>query len=136
MSKTDQYPETLAATIASIRDSLPQISEPPAVAVEEILATQDTMSTSMAAHLESLASHYDQMAAALRDGEAGEAFSDEDLQGTGLSIISEYTPLKYNIADMNRDTNELPLIMAELEESADAIDTQQYVSATSLFVSC
>lgn len=29
---------------------------------------------------------------------------------------------------MNRDTNELPLIMAELEESADAIDTQQYVS--------
>jgi autophagy-related protein 17 len=28
---------------------------------------------------------------------------------------------------MNRDTNELPLIMAELEESADTIDIQQYV---------
>lgn len=39
-------------------------------------------------------------------------------------IISECTQVKYNDTDMNRDTNELPLIMAELEESADAIDTQ------------
>ena len=35
----------------------------------------------MASHLESLASHYDQMAGALRESEAGEVFSEEDLQG-------------------------------------------------------
>jgi hypothetical protein len=28
---------------------------------------------------------------------------------------------------MNRDTDELPSIMAELEESADAIESEQYV---------
>ncbi|KAF9466562.1 autophagy protein Apg17-domain-containing protein [Collybia nuda] len=106
MSKTDQYPETLLTTTVSIRDSLPEVSELPVTAVEDILATQDAMSTVMAAHLESLASHYDQMATALRDSEAGEAFNEDDLQ------------------DMNRDTDELPLIMAELEESADAIETQ------------
>jgi hypothetical protein len=35
----------------------------------------------MAAHLESLASHYDQMATALRESEAGEEFNDEDIHG-------------------------------------------------------
>jgi len=35
----------------------------------------------MARHLESLAAHFDQMAAALKDNEAGETFSEEDLQG-------------------------------------------------------
>ncbi|KAF5381981.1 hypothetical protein D9615_004304 [Tricholomella constricta] len=105
LSKTDEYPETLTTTITSIQDSLPEISpDPPMKFVEEILAAQDVIITSMAAHLESLTSHYGQMANALRESEAGEAFSEEDLH------------------DMNRDTNELPAIMAELEESADAID--------------
>ncbi|RDB26201.1 Autophagy-related protein 17 [Hypsizygus marmoreus] len=104
MAKTDEYPETLRATIASIRDSLPELSDPPTKMVEEILTAQDVISHSMAAHLESLTSHYGQMASALQDSEAGEAFSDEDLH------------------DMNRDTDELPSIMAELEESADTIE--------------
>lgn len=82
MSKTDEFPETLIKTISSIRDSLPKLSTPPAVFVEETLAAQDKRSTSMAAHLESLASHYDQMASALRESEAGEEFSDEDIHGT------------------------------------------------------
>jgi hypothetical protein len=41
----------------------------------------------MAGHLESLASHYDQMAGALRESEAGEVFSEEDLQG---GILMQY----------------------------------------------
>ncbi|KAF8223109.1 hypothetical protein L208DRAFT_1370346 [Tricholoma matsutake] len=105
LSKTDEYPETLVKTVSSIRDTLPELPTPPAVFVEETLAAQDKASTSMAAHLESLASHYDQMATALRESEAGEEFSDEDIH------------------DMNRDTNELPLIMAELEEAADIIES-------------
>jgi hypothetical protein len=53
----------------------------PLPGIEKILASQDTLITSMAGHLESLAAHYDQMAGALRESEAGEAFSEEDLQG-------------------------------------------------------
>lgn len=68
-------------TISSIRNSLPELSTPLAGFAEEILAAQDKGSTSMAAHLESLASHYDQMATALRESEAGEEFSEEDIHG-------------------------------------------------------
>jgi autophagy-related protein 17 len=39
------------------------------------------VSIDMARHLESLAAHYDQMATALKDSEAGEMYSEEDLQG-------------------------------------------------------
>ena len=43
---------------------------------------QAKTSTAMAGHLDSLTSHFDQMAAALRESEAGEVFSEDDLQGT------------------------------------------------------
>lgn len=90
MSKTDEYPETLATTIASIRDSLPELlSDPPMKHIEEILTAQDVTITTMAAHLESLTSHYGQMANALQESEAGEAFSDEDLHGNSSQNFSE-----------------------------------------------
>lgn len=79
MGTTDKYPETLNNTITTIRNSLPALV--PLPAVEKILASQDILITNMAGHLESLAAHYDQMAGALRESEAGEAFSEEDLQG-------------------------------------------------------
>ncbi|KAG6909963.1 hypothetical protein DXG01_014232 [Tephrocybe rancida] len=105
MSKTDEYPETLATAIESIRESLPALpDDPPMKFTEELLAEQDTIVTTMAAHLESLTSHYGQMSNALQESEAGEAFSDEDID------------------EMNRDTDELPSIMAELGVSADAIE--------------
>ncbi|KAG5653388.1 hypothetical protein H0H81_000775 [Sphagnurus paluster] len=105
MSKTDEYPETLATTIKSIEDSLPELlHDPPMKFTDDIIAAQDLIITSMTAHLESLTSHYGQMANALQDIEVGETFSDEDLQA------------------MNRDTEELPSIMAELEENADSIE--------------
>ncbi|KAG6861353.1 hypothetical protein C0995_001086 [Termitomyces sp. Mi166 len=105
MSKTDEYPETLTNTIETIRESLPTLpDELPTKYTEELLAYQDTRITTMASHLESLASHYDQISNALQESEAGEEFNDEDIDA------------------MNRDTNELPSIMAELDESADVIE--------------
>lgn len=79
LSKTDEYPETLTTTISSITASLPQLTH--VVSIEDIVSSQDGILNSMAVHLESLASHYDQMAGALRESEAGETFSEEDLQG-------------------------------------------------------
>lgn len=72
--------------------------------MQNTLTAQEANIASMAGLLESLASHYDQMAGALKESEAGEAFSEEDLQ------------------NMNRDTEELPAIMSELEENAKAIE--------------
>ncbi|KAJ7581262.1 autophagy-related protein 17 [Mycena floridula] len=111
LSKTDEFPETLNNTITSIRNSLPDNASFPGI--EVALTSQDCILTSMAGHLESLASHYDQMATALRDSEAGEAFSQEDIQA------------------MNRDTDELPSIMSELDENVANINsTHESLSAT------
>ncbi|KAG5221372.1 autophagy protein [Salix suchowensis] len=57
----------------------------------------------MAKHLESLTSHYDEMSNALHDMENGEVFTDDDMEA------------------MNRDTNELPAIMADLEDGVSVI---------------
>lgn len=50
-------------------------------------------SEEMAGHLESLANHYEQMSDILRDSEAGEAFSDADIQGEGNRMLwqTKYT---------------------------------------------
>ncbi|KAJ8589021.1 hypothetical protein M405DRAFT_874122 [Rhizopogon salebrosus TDB-379] len=111
MASTYDYPETLSAAISSIRESLPSSSDVPSI--ENILNAQQTTSELMARHLSSLTFHYEQMADALKVSEAGETFSEEDLQ------------------DMNRDTEELPSIMAELEGQAVSIEDahQQLVTA-------
>lgn len=79
LAVTDAYPENLNSTISTIQNALPYISSLPSI--NDILESQAQVSTHMASHLESLAAHYDQMAEALRESEAGEAFSEEDLQG-------------------------------------------------------
>jgi autophagy-related protein 17 len=84
LGTTDQYPETLSNTISTIRDSFPAVT--PLTSVVDILTAQENVSTTMAHRLESLAAHYDQMAVALRESEAGEAFSEEDLQGPFLLL--------------------------------------------------
>ncbi|KAJ7178587.1 autophagy-related protein 17 [Mycena crocata] len=111
LNKTDEYPETLNTTATAIRESLPDI--PPLPDMDKLLTTQDGTITIMARQLESLAAHYDQMAGALHEGEAGEAFSDEDLQA------------------MNRDTDELPSIMNELEECLASISSTNELLANS-----
>ncbi|EIN09795.1 hypothetical protein PUNSTDRAFT_101708 [Punctularia strigosozonata HHB-11173 SS5] len=95
MNRSSQLPP-LEATI-SLRPSLARVSD--------VLRVQERVSTGMAHHLESLAAHYDAMAAALKDGESGAAFDDEDL------------------AEMHRDAGELGSIIAELEQSCSSIET-------------
>lgn len=83
LSQTDAYPENLTNTISSIKSSLPVATAATSISIEHILESQADVSTHMASHLESLASHYDQMAGALKETESekGEIFSEEDLQG-------------------------------------------------------
>lgn len=82
LGRTGDYPETLNRAIESIRSSLPEPEPglPLVTRMQDTLVKQDTVATSMAGLLESLASHYEQMDTALKDTEAGEIFSEEDLQ--------------------------------------------------------
>jgi autophagy-related protein 17 len=84
LAATDSYPENLTNTISTIQNSLPVTTALPSI--NGTLQSQAEVSTHMAGHLESLASHYDQMAGALRESEAGEVFSEEDLQGRFYSL--------------------------------------------------
>jgi autophagy-related protein 17 len=79
----------------------------------------------MARHLESLAAHYDQMASALRESEAGEEYAEDDLYGEcSVPNLRWSSGSNRNLA-MNRDTNELPSIISELEASCNAIEASQ-----------
>ena len=69
--------------------------------IDKILSSQMDVSIDMARHLESLAAHYDQMAAALKDNEAGEVFGEEDLQGNMVTApvapaaLTTHVPLSH-----------------------------------------
>lgn len=82
LGRTGDYPETLTQAIESIRSSLPEpgLGPPLTVRMRDTLIDQDNVGTSMAGALESLASHYEQMDTALKDTEAGEILSEDDLQ--------------------------------------------------------
>lgn len=79
MSTTYDYPENLSTTVSSIRDSLPVSNALPPI--EFLLSSQEKTTMGMAKHLESLASHYDQMANALHDSESGISHSEEEMHG-------------------------------------------------------
>jgi len=90
LSKTDDYPETLTKTINSIQASLPEFKpDEPGILqqVQEIISAQERPARSMAAALMSLASHYDNMATALKESENGEAFTDKELQGNSMLLL-------------------------------------------------
>ncbi|KAJ3551505.1 hypothetical protein NM688_g4666 [Phlebia brevispora] len=111
LARTSDYPESLSRSITAIRDGLPtEISIPP---MDNIFADQEAVSVEMANHLSSLTSHYDQMVQALQECEMGEVFTEGDLQA------------------MNRDTEELPAIIADLDKNMAAINAShnQLVSA-------
>ncbi|KAF8813299.1 hypothetical protein BYT27DRAFT_7180774 [Phlegmacium glaucopus] len=107
-SETDEYPERLTGSINSIQTSLP-ISEsrddPTLKKVQDAITRQETNVTSMAGMLVNLASHYDQMAGALKDTESGEVLSEGEMW------------------TMNRDTEELPRIMADMERHSHNIES-------------
>lgn len=102
LARTSDYPESLSNTIAAIEGSVPAENTLPSM--QDIFQAQGIASTDMASHLESLAAHFEQMSTALEHHEAGETFVHEDLH------------------EMNRDTEELPAILSEMEERLVSID--------------
>lgn len=110
-ASTEDYDVTLSRTIEMIRASVEPVERSSTKGIiqtiESAFRAQDSAKHKMAEHLESLARHYDQMADALRESETGEEFGEEDIN------------------DMNRDTEELPAILAELEENVRSIENSQ-----------
>ncbi|KAI5120103.1 hypothetical protein M0805_002187 [Coniferiporia weirii] len=118
LAKTEDFPLILNESISSLRSSLPEVGILPPI--RDVFSLQESVTTTMAKQLESLASHYEQMAAALRDKEAGMEFGEEDLQY------------------MNRDTDELPSIIAELEDDVATVKAShdRLLSAKSARLEC
>ena len=77
---TASYTATLQDTLRAIREALPP--DKPAVDIQKTLSTQEHWTTEMAHQLESLTEHFEKMEVAQRDSEAGEMFSEDDIQGT------------------------------------------------------
>jgi autophagy-related protein 17 len=63
----------------------------PSKDVSALLTQQERSSTGMASHLESLAAHYDQMATALKEKEAGEDIGEEDMEGMWTFVTNIVT---------------------------------------------
>ena len=80
----------------------------------------------MAGLLVNLASHYDQMAGALKDTESGEVFSEGEMWSKSFCCLTFCCSSSYIIA-MNRDTEELPRIMADMEQHSHNIGDDQWV---------
>jgi autophagy-related protein 17 len=67
--------------VSPVTDRKPLVGKLPLKNLTMLLQQQEDTSTTMANHLESLAAHYDQMATALKEKEAGEELSEEDMEG-------------------------------------------------------
>ncbi|KAI9512058.1 autophagy-related protein 17 [Russula earlei] len=102
LAVTASYTATLQETLHAIRDSLPP--DKPVVDVRKMLSTQEYWSTEMANQLEGLARHFEKMGVALKESEAGEKFSEGDIQ------------------EMMRDAEELPVILAELKDALGVME--------------
>lgn len=98
--------------------SLPgEIVIPP---MDEIFASQEAISESMADHFSSLARHYHEMRDVEAQRETGEIFHEVDIQSLSMSVAEYIASLtKYSV--MNRDTEELPAIIADLEQSMSTL---------------
>ena len=79
LAKVEGSPLALNETIATLREMVPQSES--LLSVPDMLKAQESTSSTMANHLHGLTSHYDEMATALRDSEAGIEIGDEDFLG-------------------------------------------------------
>jgi autophagy-related protein 17 len=115
------FTDAITDSTTAIRASLPTSPKEASVqSITDMLDSQESTARLMAGHLETLAEHYGKMAAVLRDSEAGEIFSEEDLQ------------------DMNTDAEHLPSIIIELEKGVAHIEDlyQRLLKAHSDATSC
>ncbi|KAF9525655.1 autophagy protein Apg17-domain-containing protein [Crepidotus variabilis] len=122
LATTDDYPETLYQTISTIEAALPSVTYESSSSfpfspvsseasilqlVHDIIAGQEGLVRNMANTLENLASHYDGMATALKENEGGEVFSEDEMNA------------------MSRDTEELRMIMHEMERDMEGVQGYQ-----------
>jgi hypothetical protein len=121
---TASYTATLHETLRAIRDALPP--DKPVVDVQEILSTQVHWTTEMAHQLVGLAEHFGKMEVALKDSEAGVRFGEDDIQGT-QSCIVRLCGDSGTFQEMMRDAEELPIILAELEDAWKVVERSLYV---------
>lgn len=84
LAKTEGFTIALKESLTSITSQIPGPSSK--VQVKDLFEKQEGVASNMANHLESLASHYDQMAAVLKDKEEGIEHSEEDLEGECLTL--------------------------------------------------
>ena len=103
--------------------SLPgEITIPP---MDEIFASQEAISESMANHFSSLVRHYHEMRDVEAQREAGEVFHEADIQGPYVTLDSCFDVLRVPLV-MNRDTEELPSIIDDLENSIATLRGYEY----------
>ena len=124
LAVTASYTATLHETLRAIRDALPP--DKPVVDVQEILSTQVHWTTEMANQLVGLAEHFEKMEVALKDSEAGERFGEDDIQGKrsrALYVCGDSGTFQ----EMMRDAEELPVILAELEDAWRVVERSLYV---------
>jgi autophagy-related protein 17 len=76
-----QHRESPLRMVSPAIENLPPVEKPQMKDMSALLALQERTSAGMASHLESLAAHYDQMATALKEKEAGEDLGNEDMEG-------------------------------------------------------
>ncbi|TCD70232.1 autophagy- protein 17 [Steccherinum ochraceum] len=111
MSRTSRYPEDLTKTITDIRTNVAtEFTMPSIVAV---VTSQEDASANMATLLTNLAHHYDQIVDVLHESEAGTVFDPSEIE------------------DMNRDTDELPRVISDLEQNMSSIQTSHEQLLTS-----
>ena len=95
--------------------------------VQAAITRQEVIVASMAGLLVNLASHYDQMAGALKDTESGEVFSEGEMWSKSFLLFNSLLRSCSCIIAMNRDTEELPRIMADIEQHSHNIGDDQWV---------
>lgn len=96
---TASYTATLQDTLRAIREALPP--DKPTVDIQKVLSTQEHWTTEMAHQLESLTEHFEKMEDALRESEAGEKFSEDDIQGEHYLSVMACT--LWRLKRMSRD---------------------------------
>lgn len=96
---TASYTATLQDTLRAIREALPP--DKPTVDIQKVLSTQEHWTTEMAHQLESLTEHFEKMEDALRESEAGEKFSEDDIQGKHYLSVMACT--LWRLKRMSRD---------------------------------
>jgi autophagy-related protein 17 len=78
---TADYPAAIARAVAAVRARLPAPAGAAQPLVRAVLVAQEAASGTMAKHLEDLGQHFEEIEGALRESEAGEPFSEDDVAG-------------------------------------------------------